>query len=271
MKDLIKKTSTLPLRNINYRETSKIVTAFTEQFGKVQLIAKGVRNPKSRMAAALQNLIHAEIVFYKKENQELYLLKDATVVDFFEHIHGDLARFAYASVISDFLYTMLASEQISKTLFQYSIYTLKHVDSVTKPELPAVLVRYLLKGSSIIGFTMLLDKCASCGREHPDPVFFSHDTGGIICESCLHIDQQASRLDPLLHQFLRQSQDHDHNPLIPRMKQSDYQKLFLLLSNWFYFHNNRVLKTLSNLIQGKPFKVYEHHAHNGIPTFHKEE
>ena len=37
-----------------YRETSLIFDVLTEEYGKVALIAKGVRNKKSRAAALLQ-------------------------------------------------------------------------------------------------------------------------------------------------------------------------------------------------------------------------
>ncbi len=279
MKDFIKKSSAIPLRNINYRETSKIITAFTEHFGKVQLIAKGVRNPKSRMSAALQNLVHTEIVFYMRETQELYLVKDATVVDFFENITGDLTRFAYASVITDFLYTLLAAEQVSRTLFQYSLFMLKQIDRAQKHELPMLLARYLIKASSIIGFGMELNVCAACGKQHPAPVYFSYDTGGIICESCHSADLQAVHLPPRLHHYLQTAGQQEQEGTYPAMNPSDYKKLFLLLSNWLFFHTNRILKTLTNHIQGKPFTVYENFPraqdepplHNSIATPAKEE
>jgi DNA repair protein RecO (recombination protein O) len=256
MKDLIKKTGAIILRGIDYRETSKILTAFTEDFGKVQLIAKGIRDPKSRISAALQNLVHSEIVFYKKETQDIYLTKDATVVDFFEQIHGDLTRFAYASVVSDFLYTLLAAEELQRTLFGYSVFTLKTMDTATKADLPAVLVKYLLKGSSLIGFRMELDVCASCGKRKNGSLSFSHDQGGIICASCIDTDPTASEMDPVVHQFLREVQKQDLPNRTPLLQQSDYKRLFLLLSNWFYFHSNRTLKTLGNHIKGEPFEVY---------------
>lgn len=279
MKEFIKKSSAIPLRSIDYRETSKIITAFTEHFGKVQLIAKGVRNPKSRISAALQNLVHTELVFYMRETQELYLVKDATLVDFFENITSDLTRYAHASVISDFLYTLLATEQVSRTLFQYSLFMLKHINSARKDALPALLSRYLLKASSIIGFRMELDSCASCGKQHPAPVYFSYDTGGILCSTCQIADPQATKLAPLLHQFLKACQHQEQESIPLPMKPSDYKKLFLLFSNWLYFHTNRILKTLTNHIQGKPFMVYEDFSqeqeerslHNTIPTLGKEE
>jgi recombinational DNA repair protein (RecF pathway) len=125
---------------------------------------------------------------------------------------------------------------------------------------------------------MLLNECASCGKENPAPVYFSHDAGGIICESCLARDQQATELDPALHQFLKQMQKQENDDHMHSLQQPDYQKLFLLLSNWFYFHNNRTLKTLNNHIQGKPYTVYEHSSEkhhkqmsNEISTIHKEE
>ncbi len=253
MKDRIKKTQAITLKSIDYRETSKIITAFSEGFGKLQLIAKGVRNPKSRMSAALQTFVKTEIFFYKNETTELYLVKEAALIDFFNNIHHDLTRFHYASVIADFLYSLLAQEQISKTLFQYALFTLHKIDQVQKEELPFILSKFLLKGVALIGFKIELNKCTVCGKEKFSPLYFSHERGGLLCGECKMDDTAAKILRKSLCHLLSGIQENEGGWNSTEINKADFMNASLLFSNWIHYHNHRPLKTLDNFIKGKAF------------------
>ncbi|RPI17954.1 MAG: DNA repair protein RecO [Ignavibacteriae bacterium] len=71
------KTEAIILKYSNYRETSKIITFFTREFGKIKCIAKGVRDTKSRWGGVLQSIAHLNIIFYYNENRTLHLISGA--------------------------------------------------------------------------------------------------------------------------------------------------------------------------------------------------
>lgn len=250
-KENIKKTNALVLKGMDYRETSRIITAFSEGFGKIKLIAKGVRNPKSRMAAALQSLVNSEIVFYKKETTELYLVKETEMLEFFENIHNDLLRFNYGSVITDFLLNLLATEQVSKTLYQYSLYTLHRINQEDKNELPFILTAFLLKGAALLGFRIELEKCAVCGKKKFSPVYFSYAKGGLLCDECRNTDADVVNLSKTVYHFMKKFQKVGGGVHYRKMGREEFKEIFLLLQNWLNYHNHKELRTLDNLIKGK--------------------
>ncbi len=51
----IVKTEAFVLRSFRYGETSKIVTLFTRDFGKMNAIVKGARNYKSKICGTLES------------------------------------------------------------------------------------------------------------------------------------------------------------------------------------------------------------------------
>ena len=51
---MIVSTDAIVLRTVNYSETSIIVTLFSKESGKIALMAKGARKPKSPFAAQLE-------------------------------------------------------------------------------------------------------------------------------------------------------------------------------------------------------------------------
>jgi DNA repair protein RecO (recombination protein O) len=246
MKHHIKKTQALILQTMDYRETSRIITAFSEDFGKVKFIAKGVQKPKSKMGAALQSIVCSEVVFYKKETKDMYLVKEAEISDFFPHIHSNLLRYRYGVVIADFLYNLLAPEQTSRTLFQYSVFVLKKLDTVRKQDLSPILASFLIKGSELLGFKIELDHCAVCGKNDFVPLYFSHGSGGLVCEKCTGTDDNIENVSQSILTYMKTLQKNEREESLSK---HEFNNLFLLLNRWFDYHNHKRLPTLESFIR----------------------
>ena len=56
---MIERTEAIILKTQNFSETSRIVSAFTRQFGRMKFMAKGARKPKSRFGASFQPPLRA--------------------------------------------------------------------------------------------------------------------------------------------------------------------------------------------------------------------
>ena len=61
------KAGAVVLRTMKYRETSLIVTLYTDLFGKVSVVVKGARQPKGKYGTVLQPMAHIRAVIYRKE------------------------------------------------------------------------------------------------------------------------------------------------------------------------------------------------------------
>ena len=65
----IAKTEAIVLKSMKYRETSKIVTFYTKQFGKITGLVKSARSAKNKFGSSLNLFSHIELVIYKKEGK----------------------------------------------------------------------------------------------------------------------------------------------------------------------------------------------------------
>ncbi|MCF7966643.1 MAG: DNA repair protein RecO [Methylobacter tundripaludum] len=74
------------LQQRKYRETSLIIDALTRDFGRISLLAKGVRKTKSKTAGMLQPFIPLTISYFGKA--ELKTLTDVEMVQPFSQIKG---------------------------------------------------------------------------------------------------------------------------------------------------------------------------------------
>lgn len=92
-------TSGIVLTRTNYGEADKIVTVLTPDHGKVRMMAKGVRRPKSKLAGGVE-LFCVSRVSYIVGRTDLATLTSARIEQQFEHIATDIDRtmFGYEAI-----------------------------------------------------------------------------------------------------------------------------------------------------------------------------
>lgn len=89
MKQLI--TSAIILSRTDYGEADRILTLLTPQYGKLSLLAKGVRRVKSKLAGGIELFSVSEITFIRGRG-EVGTLVSARLVKHYAHIVADLER-----------------------------------------------------------------------------------------------------------------------------------------------------------------------------------
>jgi DNA repair protein RecO (recombination protein O) len=80
------------LKTYPYGESSVVAVVLTRAHGKVRLLAKGARGPRSALQGTLRTGNVSEIVFYFRPDRGLQLLKEMGTVETFEAERGDLER-----------------------------------------------------------------------------------------------------------------------------------------------------------------------------------
>ncbi|MCJ7508528.1 MAG: DNA repair protein RecO [candidate division Zixibacteria bacterium] len=180
------KASALVLKSTNLRESSRIVTLYSKEFGKMKVVAKGMLLPQSRFGGNLENFSEINIVFYKRENTELYTLSQVDLVNPFHKLCLDLDRFAIASTGMELLDKLVSWEEPSPKVFDLSLDFLSQIESIGKSNLKKVLLGYVLKLVTILGYKPKLEDCVACDKKIKDRfIFFSPERGGLVCSSCL--------------------------------------------------------------------------------------
>ena len=191
------KSTAIVLRVIEFSETSCIVTMMTRDFGKITVMAKGARRPKSAFEAALDVLASVRIVFLHKTNGTMSLLTEAKLERRFRSSATDLDRLYAGYYVVELLNSLTDDGDPQPDLFELADQTIKDIDT-RESDLANTLMDFELKTLEILGHLPMLTKCVSCGKEKTTlaRVSFGLNAGGILCASCRRGQTHVVSLSP---------------------------------------------------------------------------
>lgn len=156
-------TDAIILRSMKFRETSRILTLYTREFGRVSVLAKGARDPKSRFGSSLELMNFVRAILYRKESRSIQLLSGCEVVRPFRSLAGDLSRMGAAIPILELMNLVAREEEKNPALFELLVSCLIAIDGATKGHRGAL---YFFEAQllEVLGFRPDFDICGGCGR-----------------------------------------------------------------------------------------------------------
>lgn len=183
------RTEAIVLKAMKYRETSKIVTFYTREFGKVKAIAKGARQAKSKFGAALEPMSHVALVLYKKDRRDLQLVSHCDTLTLFRYLYDDVAKMAVGLSMIELVDKVSHDEESRGSLFHHLLEALTVLNAATK-NYRNVLYRFEIDLSTVLGFRPSFQHCAVCGRSvaQRSAQVFHIGKGGSLCSSHAHAE-----------------------------------------------------------------------------------
>jgi DNA repair protein RecO (recombination protein O) len=178
------KALALVIRTTDWSESSKIVTLWTREFGKVRGLAKGGRRLKSPFDSALDLLTLCDIVLLRKSSGGLDLLTEAQVVERFGRLRSDLPALYAGYYIAELLADWTEESDPHPNLFDEARATLETL-GLSRESTGTRLIRFELVLLSELGYRPVLESCAVCGTPLAgEPLAFGIGVGGMVCQAC---------------------------------------------------------------------------------------
>src|SRR5947209_10616306 len=171
------------LRTTDFSETSRIVTLWTREFGKVRALAKGGRRLRSAFESGLDLLSVCSIGLLRKSSGGLDLLTEAQVVRRFPRLRGDLAALYAAYYVAELLADWSGDYDPHPVLFDEALATLQALGDPDYPTGPR-LARFEFVLLRELGYAPSLDGCAVCAAPLETAGAFSPAAGGVVCAGC---------------------------------------------------------------------------------------
>jgi DNA repair protein RecO (recombination protein O) len=190
------KALALVIRLVDFSETSRVVTLYTREFGKLGALAKGGRRLRGPLAGALDLLSVCRIVLIRKHSDSLDLLTEAELVKGFAPQRNSLQILYGGYYVAELLNELTHDNDPHERLFDISAGLLRMLESGGDVRL--VLRRYELSILRETGHMPYFGGCTQCGAalSEGEPVWFSATVGGLVCAACVRTSGSTVRLSP---------------------------------------------------------------------------
>lgn len=186
------KSEGIVLKAIRYRDTSKILTIFTKEYGKISVMASGAYSSKSKLISTTQPFSYSE--YYLNKSRSFLYLNQADLINSFYSIRERMERVIYGYYMLELVEKSLPEELENKKIFLLLEKGLKVLSQLNLDYLKFI-TAYELKFISFLGYKPSLDRCTSCNNTKFNSIRFSINQGGIICSDCFYTDPLASYLN----------------------------------------------------------------------------
>ena len=197
---MLTKTRGLVLREIKFRDTSAVCALYTRDFGRVSVILKGGRNPKSRFSGLFSTGNLLEVVLYKGNNRNLFPVREARIIKSPMTPEPDMERFSAIYRLIDIVRNTTGNEEKNVHLFDVLART---IEMLCKPcrNTDTAVAWFLLRLVSNTGFEPSIEYCVLTGsrimsvlEEKPESsLYLVYDPGGVALQSKAVLSRQAGQ------------------------------------------------------------------------------
>jgi len=236
------KTVALILKTMNWRDSSRIITIFTKNNGRLDVIAKGANRYRSKYFGILEPLNLVEVVVYYSETRDLQMLGKAELESSFSGIKSNLEKTGFAFAILEIVYTFFKDHNPATEFYEFVVFILGEIE---RGRLTNIYFWYfMLKLTSYLGFKPEFKSCRLCGKKITGRlVYFSFDSGAVICTGCGRAGQRNYQMPSSMCHYLEHLQRTHYkkigNIVTPEL---DYFEITRFLQMYLRYHTNEKLE-----------------------------
>ncbi len=185
----LEKADALVIRQVDFSESSRVVTFFSREFGKFAALAKGAKRLKGPFDAALDLLSACRVVFIRKSSGTLNLLTEARLISRFQPQNSGakdgLTSLYGGYYVAELLSGLTEDFDPAPEIYDLAISTLSALSSSEHLSSP-VIIHFEISLLQLIGLLPNLFECSVCGESVETDKQFAHwvSQGGVLCGAC---------------------------------------------------------------------------------------
>ena len=175
--------SAIVLRTVNYRDNDRMLTLLSPALGRLEVLARGCRRPKSPLMSASEVFCTGEYVLFSQRDR--HILTSCTLHDSFYPLRLDYSLLSCGAYLLNLCEAAAQPGEESAPLFWLLLKTL-HRLAYGQEDRRGLVSAFLLHYAVVLGYKPRLNHCVHCGRklEQDEPVLFNCEAGGLSCAIC---------------------------------------------------------------------------------------
>ena len=204
------KTEAIVLRTMDLGEADRVLTVLTPRLGKLRVIAKGVRRPRSRIGGGLQPFSDVQLVL--AVGRTFDVVTSSSLEDPHLGLRNDLHSTAAAWYLVELADRFCEGAADSHEAFRLLAQGLSALDAGDDVAREVVARWFELALLEAMGFRPELARCLECGAAiEPEGNLYSAAGGGVVCPGCRHAAHAGRAISPDALKILRHLQ---RSPLV---------------------------------------------------------
>ncbi len=204
------KTEAIVLRTMNLGEADRVLTVLTPRLGKLRVIAKGVRRPRSRIGGGLQPFSDVQLVL--AVGRTFDVVTSSAIEDPHLGLRNDLHSTAAAWYLVELADRFCEGAADSHDAFRLLAQGLSALDAGSEVAREVVARWFELALLDAMGFRPELTRCLECGAAiEPDGNRYAAAAGGVVCPLCA---PTATTARPMSSDGLKVMRHLQRSPLV---------------------------------------------------------
>lgn len=175
------KTRGLIIRSLDYGETNRMITVFTEDMGIVSATVYGAHSKKKGLGASSSVFTWGEIML--KESGGKYRAEEIAVREGFFPLSEDIIKLSAAVYFADLAYAAVGANNRDDGVLRLllnTLYAMCYNGVDTKVAKTVFEFRLAAEG----GYLPVTDMCTVCNDELSGEIYFDISRGGTVCSLC---------------------------------------------------------------------------------------
>tara|TARA_A100001011_G_scaffold71076_1_gene72815 strand:+ start:58110 stop:58853 length:744 start_codon:yes stop_codon:yes gene_type:complete len=227
----LESTSGIVLKTFSYGETSKIIRCYTKDFGKISLIAKGVKTSKTLQTGYLEPINCISINLYYNSKRQLQIFSKAEFDQPFLSIKSNIKKLSYSFAVIELIDKTVNGEESHHQLFNLTKNILSAIND-NKGKINILFWFFQLKLLALLGFKPNLSNCSNCQDSLNSANFLS---GELFCSECSN--STGIKLSKNALSLLKKINEIEIND-IPKLKISIFERKEIgeFLKQYYSYH-----------------------------------
>lgn len=160
---MISTTEAIILKSLKYRDSGKLLTVYTAEYGRCSLIANGARKAKNKFGSALEPMSCSALTFYKRTGKDLHTLSGAETAVPLRNLMDSFDRMTAGLAICETVYSTQTHEEQNLAIFHLLKDVLVALNASERNE-QTLIAWFQAHYAAFLGFRIAPDFCAASGE-----------------------------------------------------------------------------------------------------------
>lgn len=202
------RTAGLFIKKIDKGEADQLFTVYTEDFGRLEILAKGIKKMASKLRSQAEIFYLARIEFIQGKTYRT--LTDSIAVEKFKDIRSDPEKFEAAAEIGGLVDSLVLGQEKDPKIWNLLLKTFHFLNGAKTADPENAYRHFFWNLLSELGYRPELYRCCFCKKKlAPGDLRFRPGEGGISCSRCLKAGEAGIPVDPETIKIIRIFLDRD--------------------------------------------------------------